>query len=133
MSSSNVLCTILDCNEVRIGPNVLIGPAIQIYAAAHLLEPEGRIRGLKVDKPIVIEDNVWMGGGAVLLPGVTIGRNAVVGAGAVVPRNVPSNTVVAGNPAKVIRHLEQWPEGSGPGISSAGESSQRSRYPNRAR
>ena len=105
--SLNVLCTILDCNEVRIGHNVMIGPAVQIYTAAHLLEAEGRIRGLEVAKPIVIEDNVWIGGGAVLLPGVTIGRNAVVGAGAVVPRNVPSNTVVAGNPAKVIRHLEQ--------------------------
>jgi len=55
----------------------------------------------------VIEDNVWLGGGAILLPGVTIGRNAVVGAGAVVPRNVPANTVVAGNPARVIREIEQ--------------------------
>jgi len=55
----------------------------------------------------VIEDNVWLGGGAILLPGVRIGRNAVVGAGAVVPRNVPENTIVAGNPARVIREIEQ--------------------------
>jgi maltose O-acetyltransferase len=103
----NVLCTILDCNEVRIGHHVMIGPSVQIYTAAHLLEAEPRIQGLEVAKPITIEDNVWLGGGAILLPGVSIGRNAVVGSGAVVTRNVPENTVVAGNPARVIREIEQ--------------------------
>jgi maltose O-acetyltransferase len=103
----NVLCTILDCNEVRIGDHVMIGPHVQIYTAAHVLQAESRIQGWEVAKPIVIEDNVWLGGGAILLPGVRIGRNAVVGAGAVVPRSVPENTVVAGNPARVIRELEQ--------------------------
>ncbi|NIN67092.1 MAG: sugar O-acetyltransferase [Anaerolineae bacterium] len=103
----NVLCTILDCNEVRIGHHVMIGPSVQIYTAAHVLEAEARNQGWEVAKPIVIEDNVWLGGGAILLPGVTVGRNAVVGAGAVVSRNVPANTVVAGNPARVIRKIEQ--------------------------
>lgn len=103
----NVQCTILDCNQVHIGHHVMVGPAVQIYTAAHLLQAEGRIRGLEVAKPIVIEDNVWIGGGAILLPGVRIGRNAVVGAGAVVPRHVPPNTVVAGNPATVIREINQ--------------------------
>ena len=103
----NVMCTILDCAEVHIGHHVMVGPAVQIYTAAHLLQAEGRIRGLEVARPIVIEDNVWLGGGAMLLPGVRIGRNAVVGAGAVVPRDVPANTVVAGNPAKVIRVIDQ--------------------------
>ena len=103
----NVQCTILDCNEVRIGHHVMIGPVVQIYTAAHLLEAEARIQGWEVAEPIVIEDNVWLGGGAILLPGVTIGRNAVVGAGAVVSRSVPANTVVAGNPARVIREIEQ--------------------------
>jgi len=103
----NVLCTILACNEVRIGQHVMIGPAVQIYTAAHLLQAEARIQGWEVAKPIVIEDNVWLGGGAILLPGVRIGRNAVVGAGAVVSRDVPANTVVAGNPARVIREIEQ--------------------------
>jgi len=102
----NVLCTILDCAEVHIGDHVMFGPAVQVYTAAHLLQAEDRIQGLEVAKPIVIEDNVWIGGGAILLPGVRIGRNAVVGAGAVVPREVSANTVVAGNPAKVIRVLE---------------------------
>jgi maltose O-acetyltransferase len=103
----NVSCTILDGNEVHIGDHVIVGPGVQIYTSAHLLQAEGRIRGLEVAQPIVIEDNVWLGGSAILLPGVRIGRNAVVGAGAVVTRNVPQNTVVAGNPAKVIRKLKQ--------------------------
>ena len=103
----NVLCTILDCNEVRIGNHVMIGPGVQIYCPAHELQAEPRNRGLEVARPIVIEENVWIGGSAILLPGVTVGRNAVVGAGAVVTRNVPENTVVAGNPARVIREIEQ--------------------------
>jgi maltose O-acetyltransferase len=103
----NFLCTILDCNEVHIGHHVMIGPGVHIYCAAHLLQAEARIQGWEVAKPIVIEDKVWIGGGAILLPGVKIGQSAVVGAGAVVSRNVPANTVVAGNPARVIREIEQ--------------------------
>jgi maltose O-acetyltransferase len=103
----NVLCTILDCNEVHLGHHVMIGPNVQIYTAAHHLQAEARNQGLEIAKPIVIEDNVWIGGGAIPLPGVRIGRNAVVGAGAVVSRNVPASTVVAGNPARVIREIEQ--------------------------
>lgn len=103
----NVMCTILDCNEVHIGQHVMIGPAVQIYTAAHHLQAETRIQGWEVAKQIVIEDNVWIGGGAILLPGVSIGRNAVVGAGAVVSRSVPANMVVVGNPARVIREIEQ--------------------------
>ena len=103
----NFSCTIFDNNEVHIGHHVMIGPAVQIYTAAHPLQAEARIQGWEVAKPIVIEDNVWVGGSAILLPGVRIGRNAVVGAGAVVSRSVPANTVVAGNPARVIREIEQ--------------------------
>ena len=103
----NVLCNILDCNEVNIGHHVMIGPAVQIYTAAHHLQAEPRKRGWEVAKSIVIEDNVWLGGSVILLPGVRIGRNAVVGAGTVVSRSVPANTVVAGNPARVIREIEQ--------------------------
>ena len=103
----NYMCTILDNNEVRIGDHVMIGPSVQIYTAAHDLQAKTRIQGWEVAKPIVIEENVWIGGGAILLPGVTIGRNAVVGAGSVVSRNVPANTVVAGNPARVIREIKQ--------------------------
>jgi len=103
----NYMCTILDNNEVRIGNHVMIGPAVQIYTAAHDLLAETRNQGWEVAKPITIEDNVWIGGGAILLPGVRIGHNAVVGAGAVVSRSVPANAVAAGNPARVIRVLEQ--------------------------
>jgi maltose O-acetyltransferase len=103
----NTLCTILDCNEVHIGNHVMIGPHVQIYTPAHELRAEDRNRGLEVAKSIVIEDNVWIGGSAILLPGVRLGGNAVVGAGAVVTHNVPANTIVAGNPARVIRKIEQ--------------------------
>jgi maltose O-acetyltransferase len=103
----NFLCTIFDNNEVRIGHHVMIGPSVGIYTAAHPVEAEPRIQGWEVAKPILIEDHVWLGGGAILLPGVSIGRNAVVGAGAVVTRSVPANTLVAGNPARVIREIEQ--------------------------
>ena len=103
----NFLCTIIDNSEVHIGSHVMIGPSVQIYTAAHLLQAEARIEGWEVAKPIVIEENVWLGGGAILLPGVRIGRNAVVGAGAVVSRSVPANTVVVGNPARVIREIDQ--------------------------
>ena len=102
----NVLCIILDCNEVHIGHHVMIGPAVQILTAAHPLQAETRNQGWEVAKPITIEENVWVGGGAILLPGVTIGNNAVVGAGAVVSKDVPPYTVAAGNPAKVIREIE---------------------------
>jgi maltose O-acetyltransferase len=103
----NFSCTIFDNNEVHIGHHVMIGPVVQIYTAAHPVQAEPRIQGWEVAKTIVIEDNVWLGGGAILLPGVRVGRNAVVGAGAVVSRSVPANTVVVGNPARVIREIEQ--------------------------
>jgi maltose O-acetyltransferase len=103
----NFSCTVFDNNEVHIGHHVMIGPVVQIYTVAHAVHAESRIRGEEVAKPIVIEDNVWLGGGAILLPGVRVGRNAVVGAGAVVTRSVPANTVVVGNPARVIREIEQ--------------------------
>ena len=103
----NYNCTILDNIEVRIGNYVMFGPSVSIYTAAHALQAEPRNQGLEVAKPVTIEDNVWLGGGVIILPGVRIGKNAVVGAGAVVSRNIASNTIVAGNPARVIRKIEQ--------------------------
>lgn len=103
----NFSCIILDNNEVRIGNHVMVGPFVQIYTAAHPLQAESRVQGWEVARSIVIEDNVWLGGGAILLPGVRIGRNAVVGAGAVVSHSVPPDTVVAGSPARVIREIQQ--------------------------
>ena len=103
----NFLCTIFDNNEVRIGHHVMIGPVVQIYTAAHPVQAKPRTQGWEVAKPIVIEENVWIGGGAILLPGIKIEKNAVIGAGAVVSRDVPANTVAAGNPARVIKEIEQ--------------------------
>ncbi len=103
----NVCCTILDCSEVHIGQHVMIGPMVQLYTPAHDLKAEIRIQGYEVGRPIVIEDNVWIGGGSIILPGVRIGRNAVIGAGSVVRRRVPADTIVAGNPARVLRRIQQ--------------------------
>jgi maltose O-acetyltransferase len=103
----NFSCVIIDNNEVRIGDHTMVGPAVQIYTAAHPLEAEPRVKGWEIAKPVCLEGNAWIGGGAIILPGVCVGRNAVVGAGAVVTRDVPANTVVAGNPARVIRTIEQ--------------------------
>ena len=103
----NWMCTILDNNAVHIGHHVMIGPGVQIYTAAHPLQVKARIQGWEATKAIVIGDNVWVGGSAILLPGVRIGRNTVVGAGAVVSRSVPENSVVVGNPAKVIKEIVQ--------------------------
>ncbi|MEN8242900.1 MAG: sugar O-acetyltransferase [Chloroflexota bacterium] len=103
----NYLCDIIDNNLVQIGDHTMLGPCVQIYTAAHALQAEARNQGMEVAKPITIEENVWIGGSAIILPGVTIGRNAVVGAGAVVTKRVPANMVVAGNPARVIREIEQ--------------------------
>jgi len=101
----NFSCTILDNNEVHIGNHVMIGPSVQLYTAAHPLEAQARIKGLETAKKIVVKDKVWIGGGAIILPGVVVGENSVVGAGAVVTQNVPPNTVVAGNPARIITNL----------------------------
>lgn len=98
-------CTILDMAEVRIGDNCMIAPNVGIYTAGHNLEPKDRNKsGYAI--PITIGDNVWIGGSAVILTGVTIGDNSVVAGGAVVTKDVPSNVVVGGNPARIIKKIE---------------------------
>lgn len=95
---------ILDNGWVTIGSGVMIGPRVQIYTAAHALDAEKRLAGEETAKPVKIEDKVWIGGGAIILPGVTIGKEAIIGAGAVVTRDVAPNDRVAGNPARSIIH-----------------------------
>lgn len=95
----------LDVGRITIGRDVLIGPNVQLLTPTHPLEPELRRAKYEAAEPIVIGDNVWLGGGAIVLPGVTIGANSIVGAGAVVTKDVPPNVVVAGNPAAIIRRL----------------------------
>ena len=99
-------CTILDGAPVVIGDNVLLAPGVQISTATHPLDPAARRTGIEQALPITIGNDVWIGMGAQILPGVIIGDNVVVAAGAVVNKNVPANTVVAGVPAKVVKTLD---------------------------
>lgn len=101
----NIGCVILDCNEVHIGDNVMFAPYVQIYAAFHPVKAEERLTGLEYSKPVHIGNNVWLGGGSIILPGVTVGENTTIGAGSVVTRDVPPNVVAAGNPCRVIREI----------------------------
>lgn len=102
---ANFNLTILDEAPVTIGDNVFIGPNVSIYTACHPLQAQARNTGVEWAEAVTIGSSVWIGGGAIILPGVTIGDNCVIGAGSVVIRDVPANTVVAGNPARIIKHL----------------------------
>jgi maltose O-acetyltransferase len=95
----------VDVAAITIGNDVQICPNVQLLTATHPVDPEPRRQGWEAGKPITIGNNVWLGGGAIVLPGVSIGENTVVGAGAVVTRDLPANVVAAGNPARVIRAL----------------------------
>ena len=102
----NFNCVILDVCEVTIGDFTLFGPAVQIYTATHPLNHELR-RKQEFAKPIAIGSDVWVGGGAIICPGVTIGSKSVIGAGSVVTRNIPAGMLAAGNPCRVIRELDE--------------------------
>lgn len=102
----NFNCCILDVNIVRIGNDVLVGPNVQIYTATHPLDAATRKSWLEFAKPIRIGNDVWIGGHAVICPGVTIGDGAVIAAGAVVTKDVAENVVVGGNPARVIKQID---------------------------
>ncbi|QDT15912.1 sugar O-acetyltransferase [Alienimonas californiensis] len=113
---ANFGCVILDCAAVTIGDRVLLGPGVQIYAATHPLDVKTRSEGWESAAPVTIGDDVWIGGGAILCPGVTIGDRAVIGAGSVVTRDVPAGVIAAGNPCRVLRPA--------PGESNAGGSAE---------
>ena len=109
----NINCTFIDNRPIHIGNQVLIASHVQIYTSSHPVLPrerlvaEGEEKGTTFfrtfAKPVTIEDGVWIGGGAILLPGVTIGKNSVIGAGSVVTRSLPGNCVAVGNPCRIIR------------------------------
>lgn len=101
----NYGCVILDCNTVEIGDNVKCAPYVQIYTAYHPTEPQIRLSGKELAAPIKIGNNVWIGGGAIVCPGVSIGDNTTIGAGSVVVKDIPANVIAVGNPCKVIRHI----------------------------
>ena len=102
---ANFDCVMLDVCPVRIGDNCMLAPGVHIYTATHPLDATERNSGLEYGKPVTIGDNVWIGGRAVINPGVTIGDNAVIASGAVVTKDVPANAVVGGNPAKIIKMI----------------------------
>jgi maltose O-acetyltransferase len=107
---ANYGLTALDVAPITIGDDVLFGPHVQLLTPTHPLEPGPRRDKWEAAKPITIEDNVWLGGGVIVLPGVTIGENTVVGSGAVVTKDLPANVVAVGNPAKAIRGLDDAAE-----------------------
>ncbi|MGL4798196.1 MAG: sugar O-acetyltransferase [Cellulosilyticaceae bacterium] len=98
---------ILDDAKVTIGNYVFIGPDCGIYTAGHPIDVEQRNEGLEYAYPVTIGNNVWIGGGVKIVPGVTIGDNTIIGAGSVVTKDVPSNVIAAGNPCKVIREITE--------------------------
>lgn len=100
---ANFDCAFLDVCEIRIGDNCFIAPGVHIYTATHPIDAQERISGAEYGKPVTIGHNVWIGGRAVINPGVIVGNNVVIASGAVVTKDVPDNVVIGGNPAKVIK------------------------------
>lgn len=103
---TNYNVTILDMADVTIGNNVWIGPGVGIFAVAHPMDAEGRYDGLGIALPIKIGNCVWIGGNSSICMGVTIGDNAIIGAGSVVTKDIPANAVAVGNPARVIKYID---------------------------
>lgn len=104
---ANYNCTIIDVARVTIGDNCMLAPNVAIYTAGHPVHPDSRNSLYEYGKAVTIGDNVWLGGNAVICPGVTIGSNVVIGAGSVVTRDIPDWCVAAGNPCRVIRRITE--------------------------
>lgn len=103
----NFDCVFLDAAPIRIGSHCMIGPKTCIYAIGHPLDAGSRREKIGIPKPVMIGDNVWIGGGVTILPGVSIGDNTVIAAASVVTKSFPDNVVIAGNPARIIKHIEE--------------------------
>ncbi|MDN6639683.1 MAG: chorismate mutase [Tetragenococcus sp.] len=103
---ANYDCVFLDICPISIGDDCLLAPNVKLYTASHPLDPVRRKSGLEEGRPITIGNDVWIGGGSIIVPGVTLGNNVVVGAGSVVTKSFPDNVVIAGNPAAVIKTIE---------------------------
>lgn len=101
----NYDCVLLDCNRIKIGDEVQIAPGVHIYTASHPLDARQRRSGVEFALPVTIGDGVWLGGGTIVCPGVSVGENTVVGAGSVVTRDLPAHVFAAGNPCRIIRPL----------------------------
>ena len=103
----NFNCVVLDVAPVRIGSRTLFGPAVQIYAATHPLSASERRTGLEAGRAVEVGEDVWVGGGAIICPGIRVGARSVIGAGSVVTRDIPEGVFAAGNPCRVIREVEE--------------------------
>lgn len=103
----NYGCVLLDVAPIRIGAACQLATSVQLLTPTHPIDPEPRRRGWESAAPITIGDNVWLGGGAIVLPGVTIGENTVVGAGSVVTRDLPAGVIAVGSPARVLREIDE--------------------------
>lgn len=101
----NYNCVVLDVMQVTIGDRTMFGPAVQVLTPMHPMDAAERRKGLEYAKPVLIGADVWIGGGAIICPGVTIGDETVIGAGSVVTRDIPSRVFAAGNPCRVIRAI----------------------------
>ncbi len=99
----NLNCTFLDSNIITIGHCALIGPGCSLICTNHALDPTERLKGVFNDRPITIGENVWLGANVTVLPGVTIGDRAVIGAGSVVTHDIPADSIAVGNPCRVVR------------------------------
>lgn len=102
---ANFNLTLVDDNDIYIGDNTMLGPNVVISAAGHPVEPELRSRGAQFNIPVHIGKNCWLGAGVIVLPGITIGDNTVVGAGSVVTKDLPANVVAVGNPCRILREI----------------------------
>ncbi len=101
----NFNCIFLDCAHITIGDNFQCAPNVQLYTAYHPIDAVERDKGPELARPITIGNSVWLGGGVIVCPGVSIGDNTTIGAGSVVTKNIPANVFAAGNPCRVIREL----------------------------
>ncbi|MBR3464138.1 MAG: sugar O-acetyltransferase [Clostridiales bacterium] len=104
---ANYNFTVLDVGKVRIGENVQIAPNVSIYTAGHPIHPETRNSGYEYGIDITIGDNCWIGGNTCIMPGVTIGKNVVIGAGSVVTKDIPDDVIAVGNPCRVVRKITE--------------------------
>lgn len=104
---ANMGCTILDEAKVTFGDNVLLAPNVSIYTAGHEVNIAHRVAGWEYAYPVAVGNNVWIGGSVVILPGVSIGDNSIIGSGSVVTKDIPANVIAVGNPCKVLRALTE--------------------------
>ncbi len=104
---ANSNLTLVDDGEIYVGDHVMMGPNVVLCTATHPISPELRYKQAEYNLPVHIEENVWIGGGVFVMPGVTIGKNSVIGAGSVVTKDIPANVVAAGNPCRVMRRITE--------------------------